>query len=101
MPDGRNFNRRCFLHASLGSAAAAWALGSRGPWGGPLLAAESSSGLTDARFRELHGQLAPEQGEPLQSIPWKVATNEARKLAADRKQPLFMLSRSGHPLGCT
>ncbi|MEX0717692.1 MAG: hypothetical protein WD066_13950 [Planctomycetaceae bacterium] len=103
MSIGRNFDRRGFLRTSVGSGAAAWMLGSRGIWGGGAIAADSSaaSGLTFERFRDLHKELAPEEGEPMQTIPWKVATNEARKLAADEKKPLFMLSRSGHPLGCT
>lgn len=103
MLTGRDLDRRVFLRASIGSAAAAWLVGSRGFREYGAIGAESRavSGLTFERFRELHEELAPEDGEPMQTIPWKVATNEARKLAAERKKPVFMLSRSGHPLGCT
>lgn len=99
MPMGHNLNRRRFLQASVGSGAAALALGRYGYRG--FAAETAGAGLTVERFHELHKELAPDESEPMQTIPWKVYMNEARKLAAERKQPVFMLSRSGHPLGCT
>lgn len=35
------------------------------------------------------------------SIPWQTNLMEARRLAAQRHQPLFLWIMNGHPMGCT
>ncbi|MEX0715052.1 MAG: hypothetical protein WD066_00620 [Planctomycetaceae bacterium] len=95
--------RRTFLQSSALAGAGALLLGktSRFAWGQAAGGSPGKvAGLTAERFRELHAELAPEEGEPLQAIPWKIATQDARKLAVEQKRPILMLSRSGHPLGC-
>lgn len=56
--------------------------------------------LSVAEFEKLHKQLAPPRDEAWQAIPWKLSILEAQAVAAKEKKPVFMLVRSGHPLGC-
>jgi hypothetical protein len=58
-----------------------------------------AQGLSPAEFERLHRELQSPR-EPWQSIPWKLSLLDARALAAREKKPIYMLCRSGHPLGC-
>ena len=59
-----------------------------------------AAGLSEADFKEWHGKLAPPAKEPWQGLPWKLSVLEAQAEAAKAKKPVYMLVRSGHPLGC-
>jgi hypothetical protein len=63
-------------------------------------AAEEHRGLSRAEFDRLHQLLHPAKQEPWQAVPWKLSILEAQTQAAKEKKPIFMLVRSGHPLGC-
>ena len=65
-----------------------------------LTSATAAPPLDDAEFARLHKQLQPEAGEGWTSIPWKTSLVQACVQAAREKKPLFMVSRSGNPLGC-
>jgi hypothetical protein len=69
---------------------------------GLLMPGPSSSqpGLPDAEFRTIHRLLQPTEEEAWQKVPWKLSILEAQNQAAKEKKPVFMLVRSGHPLGC-
>ena len=56
--------------------------------------------LDEAEFARLHRQLRPPAEEGWSSIPWKTSLISACVKAARDKKPLFMVVRSGHPLGC-
>jgi len=56
--------------------------------------------LTTEEFEKLHRQLQPPRDEAWRTIPWKLTLLEAQQQAARKKKPVFMLVRSGHPLGC-
>jgi hypothetical protein len=58
-----------------------------------------SQGLAAADFDKLHAELQSPR-EPWQAIPWQLSLLEARAQAAKEKKPIYMLCRSGHPLGC-
>ena len=58
-----------------------------------------SSGLTLAEFEKLHKELTGVK-EPWQTLPWQRSLVEACKQAARENKPVYMLCRSGHPLGC-
>src|SRR4051794_29401098 len=66
------------------------------PLDGP---ADQRPGLPVAEFRELHNQLT-RASEPWQAIPWRLTLLEARAQAAKENKPVYLLVRSGHPLGC-
>lgn len=66
---------------------------------GSSIAADDSRGLPVAEFEKLCNELKACR-EPWQSIPWQVSVVEARARAAREKKPVYMLVRSGHPLGC-
>ena len=59
-----------------------------------------TSGLDATEFAKLHRQLQPSAEEGWSSIPWKTSLVQACIQAAREKKPLFMVVRSGHPLGC-
>jgi hypothetical protein len=63
-------------------------------------AAEPRAGLSLSEFQELHQALQPPRGEAWRELPWQTSILEAVSLAAREKKPLYMLVRSGHPLGC-
>lgn len=65
----------------------------------PLVLALQDS-ITDAEFRKLHRDLQPPEGELWTSLPWKTSLVAGCLQAAKEKKPLFMVVRSGHPLGC-
>jgi len=56
--------------------------------------------LTDREFEQLHRELQPPRDEAWRTLPWKLSVLEAQEQAAREKKPVFMLVRSGHPLGC-
>ena len=60
----------------------------------------AQQGLSQADFDTLHQLLHPAKQEPWQAVPWKLTILEAQAQAAKEKKPVFMLVRSGHPLGC-
>ena len=62
----------------------------------PLALAE---GLSQAEFAKLHEELSPERAA-WEAVPWKLSITEACALAAKEHKPVYMLVRSGHPLGC-
>jgi hypothetical protein len=62
----------------------------------PLALAE---GLSQVEFEKLHADLSPERAA-WEAVPWKLSITEASALAAKERKPVYMLVRSGHPLGC-
>jgi hypothetical protein len=56
--------------------------------------------LTAAEFEKLHRGLQPPRGEAWRAVPWELTLLAARERAAREKKPVFLLVRSGHPLGC-
>jgi hypothetical protein len=56
-------------------------------------------GLSAQEFQKLHEALRPPQ-EAWEALPWRLAVVEACAAAAEQKKPVYMLVRSGHPLGC-
>lgn len=84
-------HRRALLAAGLGCLASGL-VGQR-----PGSAREP---LTEAKFRDLFERLAPPADEPWRRLPWHTSLLEARALAARQRKPVYMLVRSGHPLGC-
>lgn len=77
---------------ALGGALAVLAVGSA--------RADDTREVSVAEFEKLHKQLAPPRDEAWQNIPWKLSILDAQAVAAKEKKPIFMLVRSGHPLGC-
>lgn len=61
---------------------------------------QPDGGLSMADFEDLYRRLQPPAGEAWRSLPWHTSLLEARAVAAREKKPLYMLVRSGHPLGC-
>jgi hypothetical protein len=55
--------------------------------------------FTFADFERLHKDLFSAK-EAWQEIPWRLSLVEAQAAAAKAKKPIYMLVRSGHPLGC-
>jgi hypothetical protein len=55
--------------------------------------------LTADTFEQLHKELTSVK-EPWQTLPWQLSLAEACKQAAKENKPVYMLCRSGHPLGC-
>jgi len=55
--------------------------------------------LSQAEFQKLHADLNP-PAAPWEGIPWRLSILEACAEAAKEKKPVYMLVRSGHPLGC-
>ena len=55
--------------------------------------------LTPAEFQKLHEELNP-PAAPWEGLPWRLSILEACAEAAKEKKPVYMLVRSGHPLGC-
>jgi hypothetical protein len=53
----------------------------------------------DADFDRLHRELFA-QKEAWQEIPWRLSLLEAQAAAVKEKKPIYILVRSGHPLGC-
>jgi hypothetical protein len=66
----------------------------------PVSRAQDGRGLTAAEFDKLHRLLRPSREEAWQHLPWQLSLLEARDQAARAKKPVFLLVRSGHPLGC-
>ena len=62
-------------------------------------AAREASALDDAEFSRLHALLKPGE-EAWRHLPWEPSILEARERAAREGKPIYMLVRSGHPLGC-
>jgi hypothetical protein len=56
--------------------------------------------LDESGFKKLHAQLAPPPDEAWQGLPWQDSVLQAAALAATQKKPVYMLVRSGNPLGC-
>ena len=52
-----------------------------------------------ADFEKLHKELTAAK-EPWQTMPWQLSLVEACEQAAKENKPVYMLCRSGHPLGC-
>lgn len=62
-----------------------------------LRAADNQLTLDD--FQQLHKALNPPD-EPWRKLPWHTSMLDACRQAAEEKKPVYMLCRSGHPLGC-
>ena len=58
-----------------------------------------ADGINNAEFDKLHKELSCAK-EPWQALPWQLSLVEARNQAAKENKPIYMLCRSGHPLGC-
>jgi hypothetical protein len=61
--------------------------------------ATAQSQGTVADFERLHQDLCSCK-EPWQEIPWRLSLLDAQAVAVKEKKPIYMLVRSGHPLGC-
>ena len=79
----------------LGAVVLAWGLA-----GVVAVRGDAPKELSLAEFAKIHEQLQPPRGEAWQELPWKLSLLEAQQQAAKEKKPIFMLVRSGHPLGC-
>ncbi|HYT93635.1 MAG TPA: hypothetical protein VEL76_33260 [Gemmataceae bacterium] len=66
----------------------------------PVGRSQEGQGLSAAEFEKLRRLLQPSREEAWQQLPWKLSLLEARDQAARAKKPVFLLVRSGHPLGC-
>jgi len=66
---------------------------------GAAVAWPADNGALPAEFEKLHKELTAAK-EPWQTIPWQLSLLDARRLAVKDKKPIYMLCRSGHPLGC-
>ena len=60
----------------------------------------SAQALDETQFHKLHQQLQPASDEAWRTLPWKLSILEARAAAEKSRKPVYMLVRSGHPLGC-
>ncbi|MSQ96863.1 MAG: hypothetical protein EXR98_20235 [Gemmataceae bacterium] len=58
-----------------------------------------AGGITNKGFDELHKELSSAR-EPWQNLPWQLSLVQACSEAAKENKPVYMLCRSGHPLGC-
>ena len=56
-------------------------------------------GISQADFEKLHDELTPEAAA-WEAVPWRLSMLEACAVAVREKKPVYMLVRSGHPLGC-
>lgn len=65
-----------------------------------VLAVSPVSALDEAGFAGLHSELSPPAGEGWRSLPWQESVLAARWHAAAEKKPVYLLVRSGNPLGC-
>ena len=63
------------------------------------LATVAAAGPGDDPFERLHRELTAAR-EPWQTLPWHLSLLEARAQAARENKPIYLLCRSGHPLGC-
>ena len=66
---------------------------------GPRVRAEEKP-LTVEEFERLHRALQAPKDEAWRGLPWHDSIVEARVEAVKEKKPIYMLVRSGHPLGC-
>ena len=66
----------------------------------PAGRAQEGPGLSAAEFEKLHRLLRRSREEAWQQLPWQLSLLEARDQAAREQKPVFLLVRSGHPLGC-
>lgn len=57
----------------------------------------NADGIKD--FEKLHKELTCTK-EAWQTLPWQLSLLDAQRLAAKENKPIYMLCRSGHPLGC-
>ena len=57
--------------------------------------------ITDAEFANLRAELAPDDADAWQQVPWQTSLAQAVRVAAREKRLLVMVVRSGQPLGCT
>lgn len=64
------------------------------------LAVGQPNGFEVEEFKTLHARLRPPAAEGWSSIVWKTSLAQACVRAIREKKPLFMVVRSGHPLGC-
>jgi hypothetical protein len=60
----------------------------------------SAGPLDEAGFADLHDRLKPPAEEAWRTLPWQESVTKARAIAAREKKPVYMLVRSGNPLGC-
>lgn len=65
-----------------------------------LAAAPFSRALEEAEFLRLHTALQAPADEAWHALPWRISVLAARDDAARQQKPVYMLVRSGHPLGC-
>ncbi len=86
--------------AGLGSAAmSVWGGALQGS-GGATGRGEPAGGISVAEFERLYRALRPPRGEAWRALPWETSLLAARDRATREKKPIYMLVRSGHPLGC-
>jgi len=56
-------------------------------------------GLSRTAFQNLHDRLSPERGKKWRLLPWNTSILSAARQAAKQERPVYMIVRSGHPLG--
>lgn len=66
---------------------------------GAAYAQSEGAEFTWSQFQALHDQLAPPE-QAWRALPWHTSLLQAQALAAREKKPVYMLVRSGQPLGC-
>src|SRR5688500_15871686 len=59
-----------------------------------------SAGLARAELDQLHKHLRPDKDDAWRALPWRTSVLDAREQATLLKRPVYMLVRSGSPLGC-
>lgn len=59
-----------------------------------------ADGLGEDEFKSLYEQLAPQTHDDWRLLPWHTSIIDAVDQATKQKRPVYMLVRSGHPLGC-
>jgi len=68
--------------------------------GSPLLA-QSTDAASEASFRKFMDSIFPAAGEEKwRRTPWIPSIATGRRLAQERKRPLFLWAMNGDPLGC-
>lgn len=89
--------KRPFI-ARLPIAAVALALGLSLPL--PAADTGDAPAAWTAEADRLHRELQPGTPERWQELPWQLSLLAARERALEEGKPVYMLVRSGHPLGC-
>jgi len=67
----------------------------------PLVAQSTDAAVSEASFRKLVDSIFPKPGEEKwRQTPWVPNISTGRRMAQERKRPLFLWAMNGDPLGC-